>query len=335
MADLSPYHALRDYLARADERAVYRAWPRHIARQLNLEPHTALEALVEAMFAGDAILHWEIVCPACGAQNEETDWLRRARHDYVCAACGGSFAPHLDREVQVTFSPHPTLRALSLTAPDPEFLARIHQQFAPTTAHELLTVQRFRDWARDEPLPDGEYLEVGRAVIWFSDLTGSTALYARNGDPLAYQLVRQHFDLVFGAIQDAQGAVVKTMGDGVMGVFTSAERGLRAALAAHQALAGFNTERALSGDRRLALKIGMHMGPTITVTLNERLDYFGTTVNVAARAADLARGGETVFTEALLVEEGAQAIIAGRAVESFRASVRGLDQELTHYRLTW
>jgi class 3 adenylate cyclase len=333
MAKRPSYVTLRDYFLEADERAVLHALPRHIAHQLNTAPRAALEVLVEAMFSGDATLHWEIVCPVCGYRNEELGWLRHARHDYTCSACSQSFTPHLDQEVQVTFSPHPTLRTLSPAANDPEFQRAIRQRFPPTTVHELMTVQTFRDWARDEPLPSGEYLEVRQAVIWFSDLTGSTALYAQNGDPLAYHLVREHFDLVFQSIHQAGGAAVKTMGDGVMAVFLTGKQALTAALAAHQALDDFNRDHALSGVWQMALKIGIHAGPAIVVTLNDRLDYFGTTVNVAARASSLARGAETVFTQTLLSEPGAAAIMAGHSVESFQASVRGLSQPLTVYRL--
>lgn len=333
MSEHSPYNALRDYFLQADERAVSHARPCQIAHQLNVAPRPTLETLVEATFGGDAILHWEIICPACGYRNEELDWLRRASHDYTCSACKGSFTPHLDQEVQITFSPHPMLRILGPAANDPEFQRAMREQFPPTTVNELLTVQTFRDWARDEPLPDGEYLEIHRAVIWFSDLTGSTAMYARQGDPHAYGLVREHFDLVFEAIQEAEGAVVKTMGDGVMGIFISGERSLIAALVAHQALDEFNRERGLPGDRRLALKIGIHVGPTIVVNLNERLDYFGTTVNVASRVSDLARGGETVFTEDLLEEPGVEELVARHQVEPFRANVKGINRELTNYRL--
>jgi class 3 adenylate cyclase len=324
---------LRDYFSKADEKAVFRAMPCHIAHHTDTEQRQALEALVEATFEGDVTLHWEIVCPVCGFVNHEEDWLEHASHDYVCAGCGGSFCPQLDEEVQVTFSPHPTLRTLSPAADDPAFRRAALEKFPPTTVHELLTVQAFRDWARDEALPEGEYLEVRRTVIWFSDLTGSTALYARNGDPNAYQLVREHFDLVFQAIQESQGAVVKTMGDGVMAVFFSGEQALRAALDAHQALDQFNHDRALEGDRQMALKIGIHIGPAIAVTLNERLDYFGTTVNIAARVSDLACGTETVFTEAVLDEPGVDSILAEYQVEPFRANIRGLGQELDNYRL--
>ena len=296
------YDALRDYFLQADERAVFRALPHQVAEALDLTPRLTLETLVEAMFRGDAILHWEIHCPLCGHRIEESDWLRHARHDHTCPACVGTFAVHLDGE-------------------------------RPTTVHELMTVQAFRDWAQNEPLPAGEYLEVHRMAVWFSDLAGSTALYVRSGDPFAYHLVREHFDLVFAAIDQSEGAVVKTIGDGIMAVFVAGERALRAALAAHQSLDGLNRHHVLSGDRRLALKIGIHSGPSIVVTLNEHLDYFGTTVNVAARVSNLARGTETVFTEAIYAEAGVQDIAASRVVEPFQSDIRGLDQPCAVFRL--
>ena len=51
------YDALRDYLLQAEERAVFRALPRHIATQLTIEPHVTLRELVEATFQGDAVLN--------------------------------------------------------------------------------------------------------------------------------------------------------------------------------------------------------------------------------------------------------------------------------------
>jgi class 3 adenylate cyclase len=329
----SPVDVLRNYLLRADERAIFRALPRQIADALSCEPRLTLELLVEAMFRGDAILHWELFCPACEFRSEEPDWLRHAQHNYTCPACGNTYAVHLDDEAQVTFSPHPTLRVLSPLADDPVFQRELRLRFPPTTVYELMTVQAFRDWARDEPLPLEEHLEVRHIVLWFSDLTGSTALYARNGDPLAYNLVREHFDLVFEAVNRHQGAVVKTMGDGIMAVFVAGARAVEAALAAHQALDDFNQQRGLTGDERLMLKIGIHAGPSIVVTLSDRLDYFGNTVNVASRVSDLARGTQTMFTESIQADAEVQAVIAGYDVQSFHSEIRGLGQSLTVHRL--
>ncbi len=329
----SPLSLLRRHLQRAEERALFHALPHQIAHALRLPPRLTLETLVEALFQGDVVLHWEVHCPACGHIQEASGGFAHARHDYTCPACQTTFPLHLDHEVQVTFSPHPQRRVLGPAADDPSFREAMRRRFPPTTVHELMTVQAFRDWARDEPLPAGEYLEVQRLVIWFSDLTGSTALYARQGDPLAYHLVREHFDQVFDAVHQAQGVVVKTMGDGVMAVFLDGEQALRAALAAHRALADFNRHHALRGDQRLALKIGLHQGPAIVVTLNDRLDYFGTTVNVAARVSALARSWETVFTEAILADPAALSLLAAHAVEDFRTPVRGLTDPLLLYRL--
>jgi class 3 adenylate cyclase len=330
-----PREVLRDHLLQADEKAVFRALPHQIAHELRLEPRPTLELLVAAMFDGEAVLHWELVCPICQFRSEEPDWMRNAQHDYSCPACGGTYDVHVDDEAQVTFSTHPRLRAFSPAADDSGFQYGMRMRFPPTTVHELLTVQTFRDWARNEPLTVGEHLEVRRMVVWFSDLTGSTALYARNGDPFAYSLVHQHFDLVFEVINRSEGAVVKTLGDGIMAMFVLGARAVEAAVAAHQALEAFNRQRGLAGDKRLALKIGVHAGPAIMVRLNDRLDYFGTTVNVAARVSDLAEGTQTVLTQTLQADPQVQAIIetAGYVAECLSTEIRGLDQPVRVCRL--
>jgi class 3 adenylate cyclase len=328
------YDAVCEYFQQADARVVFRALPRQVADALGLELRPTLEALVAAMFDGDATLHWEIVCPTCGGRGEKHDWLRHAQHQAFCENCQMAFTVHLDGESQATFSPHPTLRALGPEADDAEFQRQLHEQYSPTTVHELLTIQSFRDWAREQPLPEDEHLEVSRMVIWFSDLAGSTALYERIGDPRGFHLVRDHFEILFDAIHGSEGSVVKTTGDGVMAVFLSGKRALEAALAAHRAVADFNRAQALPEDKRLSLKVGIHAGPAIAVTLNERLDYFGTSVNLASRLDGLARGGEVVLTEAVFGEAGIEELAAVCTVESFHTSVRGLSQSLTAYRLS-
>jgi class 3 adenylate cyclase len=330
----SLHGAVCDYLRQADGRIVFRALPCQVADVLGFEVRPVLETLVTAMFDGEATLHWEIVCPTCGGRGEKHDWLRHARHEVYCKRCQAPFTVHLDYESQATFSPHPTLRELGPEADDREFQRRLRERYAPTTVHELLTIQSFRDWAREQPLPEDEHLEVSRMVIWFSDLAGSTALYERIGDPHGFHLVRDHFELIFDAIHSSEGAVVKTTGDGVMAVFLSGKRALEAALAAHQAVGDFNLAQALPENKRLSLKVGIHAGPAIAVTLNERLDYFGTSVNLASRLDNLARGGEIVLTEVVFKEPGIRDLAAACAVESFHTSVRGLSQLLTAYRLS-
>jgi class 3 adenylate cyclase len=332
--EVSPYPAVREYLRQADERLVFRALPHQVADALGLEVRPTLESLVEAMFDGDAALHWELVCPTCGARGEQHDWIRHARSQVTCKNCQSTFAVHLDQEAQATFSPHPRLRELGPEADDREIQRRLREQYPPTTVQELLTIQSFGDWARDQPLPEGEHLEVSRVVVWFSDLAGSTALYEKTGDPRGYDLVRDHFDLLFDAIHRYEGAVVKTTGDGVMAIFLSSLCALDAALVAHQTLEEFNRDRGFPENERLSLKVGIHAGPAIAVTLNNRLDYFGASVNLASRLDGLANGGEIVLTEQVFNEAGIQELATACTVEPIHTSVRGLSQPLTAYRLS-
>ncbi len=327
------YQSLRDYLLHAEACDVYHARPSQIAGSLNQPMRATLEGLVNAMFAGDAILHWELECPACKAFAEIKNPLALPIHETTCKACQTHFTVHSDEETQVTFSPHANLRPLEGQVEDKAYLHELHQKFPPTTVHELMTVQTFREWAQNEPLPSGEYLDVRKMVVWFSDLTGSTALYARNGDPFAFNLVREHFTLVTDAILAANGAVVKTIGDGVMAVFSYVNRGLQAALDANQRLEVFNNENQLSGDRRLQLKVGIHTGPAIVVTLNDRLDYFGTTVNIASRVSDLAKGQEIILTQMSQVEPEVADMMQPYRVDVFKSDIRGLEEKMMVYRL--
>ncbi len=330
---LLPYGKLRDYFLKTEPRNVYHVLPAHVAAELDVPPRLALETLVEAMFQGDAVLHWELQCPYCKGRGDAPNLLRHTLHDHVCGACGMTFDVHLDHEAQIAFSPHPNLRALGEEADDEAYRKELRKECTPTTAHELMTIQRFREWARNEPFPTGEYLDVSRLTLWFSDLTGSTAIYARNGDPFAYHLVREHFDVISAAVQDSQGALVKTIGDGVMAVFSDAQHAFQAALRANRELEAFNEGHDLRNDRQLLLKVGIHTGPAIVVTLNDRLDYFGTTVNVASRVSNLALGQEIVLTESSYAEIDVPALASDLPLDRFRTPIRGLDDPIVAYRL--
>jgi class 3 adenylate cyclase len=83
----------------------------------------------------------------------------------------------------------------------------------------------FRELFSTEVLSPGQELAVRDVTLMFSDLEGSTALYERVGDATAYSRVNRHFDLVRMHIEEHHGAVVKTMGDGLMASFARLEDG--------------------------------------------------------------------------------------------------------------
>ena len=159
-------------------------------------------------------------------------------------------------------------------------------QFVPfLTGKRLLTTQTFRDLFRSEVIRASEGIGVRDIALLFTDLKGSTALYDEIGDLNAFALVQQHFDHLQEVTVRHGGAVVKTIGDAIMATFAEPEAAVRAAVDMLHEIDGFNRERP---GKELLLKIGIHRGTSIAVTLNDRLDYFGQTVNVASRVQALA-----------------------------------------------
>jgi class 3 adenylate cyclase len=92
----------------------------------------------------------------------------------------------------------------------------------------------------------------------------------------------------------------------------------------------YNAEHGAPG---FILKIGAHCGPSIAVTLNENLDYFGQTVNVAARVQSLADAGEICLSEALYSAPGVAGLLSGQKVTAFDAPLRGVEGTACVYRV--
>jgi class 3 adenylate cyclase len=323
----STRQALASYLDSAEDRALYRFNPAYLAEQLNLTRRQALELLAAALQAGIVDLNWEVQCPGCGFRAPAFDGLREAHSDFTCGMCKMDFAAHLDDEIHITFTVNQRMRALKNVgeAKDDAWRGEIDGRLRPVSSHELLTLQVFRTLFVSEPLPVGESFQVKWMALMFTDLGGSTAIYARKGDPRAYSLVREHFNIIFGAVEEAGGAVVKTIGDAVMAVFQSGALAVQAALVSQQRIEDFNRERNLANDERLRLKVGLHAGPTLAVTLNDRLDYFGTVVNAAARVQGLAQHGETVITREILNDRGVHELLPADLPHE-TIVLRGLDE---------
>ncbi len=194
----------------------------------------------------------------------------------------------------------------------------------------LLARQTFRRLFRSEHVDESEGLGIRQVTLLFTDLKGSTAMYERLGDLNAYALVREHFALLGAAVQDHSGAIVKTIGDAVMAVFSRPTDAVSAALHVLSEIERYNGDH---GHPGFILKIGAHCGPSIAVTLNDNLDYFGQTVNVAARVQSLAGAGEICISEALYSAPGVSDLLTGHKVIEFDAPLRGVEGSASVYRI--
>jgi class 3 adenylate cyclase len=173
-------------------------------------------------------------------------------------------------------------------------LERLAWSDTAATAAEVTALQIFRDLFATEALRPGEQISVGTLTVLFTDLRNSTQLYREIGDATAFGRVMNHFDVLKKVIADEDGALVKTIGDAVMAVFRQPASALKAMLSAQEMLAA-----PMNGMEPLTLKAGIHFGPCIAVTMNDRLDYFGSTVNMAARLESLSTGNDVIISHAL------------------------------------
>jgi class 3 adenylate cyclase len=201
-----------------------------------------------------------------------------------------------------------------------------------TTAKRLLTNQTFRDIYRADTLQVDQRLKITSMTFLFTDLKGSTELYERVGDLVAFDLVKAHFRVLLGIVATEAGAVVKTIGDAVMATFPTPDRAIGAALRMREAMRDLNNEY---GRDDLLLKIGIHEGPCLAVTLDDRQDYFGQTVNIAARVQNLAVSRAILATGSVIDDPRTSRLLAtaGLTPESRRYALRGIAEELTLYEI--
>jgi class 3 adenylate cyclase len=160
-------------------------------------------------------------------------------------------------------------------------------------------------------------------ALLFSDLQGSTALYERVGDAAAFNMVREHFALLASIVRDHDGAVVKTIGDAVMASFGDPAHAVKAALAMQARIV----------DHELVLKLGVHVGPSVVVTMNDRLDYFGSTVNMAARLQGQSTGGDIVLSRAVADDPAVQPLVATLSSREESVALKGFNESIRFVRL--
>ena len=328
--------ALDDFVSSAADHELYQISPCYIAERLGLDEQTTLTLLIAGVTEGLFSLNWEVTCPLCEYRGRPTSSLAHVVHAH-CETCGHNFNAQLDDEIWVTVTVNDLVRQLSPEHFDSaEFQAWARTRYGSVPALALINIPLFREAVAPRTLPEGQFLGVKGLAIFFSDLRQSTAFYHKFGDGAAYQIVRQHFEAVFEAVARHNGAAIKTIGDGIMGVFTDSGGALRGIAAAQAAIRRLSDEAGLKGEDRLALKVGLHVGPCIVVILNKRLDYFGQAVNIAARLSTLAQGDDLVMSHAVL-NDTALCVLAESMgqLQPLDASLRGLPDQFELHRLAF
>lgn len=140
-------------------------------------------------------------------------------------------------------------------------------------------------------LPHSEQCDTGIRTIVFTDIVGSTALTQRLGDRAAMVLVEAHDTVVRGALGKHEGREVKHLGDGIMAAFVSAIEAMQCAAAIQSEL----RDMAPQSSHPVALRIGAASGEPV----ERNGDFFGSTVQLAARLCARAEPGQTLVSSSV------------------------------------
>ena len=192
-------------------------------------------------------------------------------------------------------------------------------------------------YVEDDPDPFSDFADViqmwtsdaaarsqvqGIVCIMFTDLVGSTQMTHERGDYGAQEVVRIHNAIVRSSLAAHRGREVKHTGDGIMASFASSADATRAGLEIQKALADHN---ARDGALQVNVRIGLNAGEAV----EEEDDFFGTTVQVAARVCDKADTGEVFVTDNIRELAGAQHL---QFEDAGKYEMKGVPQPLTLYR---
>lgn len=302
-------------LMRSGTRGIARLSPNEVSRfEFKAEPGTLFGTVLDS----DGAFAFAV----SGAERLEAHTISIAVRQGACEPNGGSLAPGpVVMEVR-NETDRAAIVAVLQVPPGGEDHGML--TFRPfLTGKRLLTTQTFRDNFRSEVIRAAEGIAVRDVTLLFTDLKGSTALYERIGDLNAYVQVQRHFERLLDVTVRRNGAVNKTIGDAVMAAFPTAADAVTAALDMRNAAEELNRGRP---QRDFVLKIGIHCGAAIAVTLNDRLDYFGQTVNIASRVQNVAGGDEICLTEEVRQAPGVENVLAPYAIHSAAARLKGIEQ---------
>jgi serine/threonine protein kinase/class 3 adenylate cyclase len=206
-------------------------------------------------------------------------------------------------------------QALILENPHPgELVVRIERTATRTdalTAARATSMSLFRELFPNEVLAPGQLATVSMVTLMVTalDPQQADALYQDLGDVRAFSVVQEYIQRQSDAIREGGGAVVKTMGEGLLASFADVEAAVRTGLDLGPRLIQ------MEAAHQLRLRVGIHRGTSLAATVNDHLDYFGTTARQAVATLQHSRGGDLVLTQPVAADPAVAALLHARKIE--------------------
>ena len=290
-----------------------------------------IKGVKHGLFSMDWVVHrpnWQFV--------RSFSKLNEATTEDDCTFCTTHFSNALDDNMEVVFSLNSEIRKLpeSLeddlkTTIDKELKSNnIYKWKEETTIYAVDCFNNavFRSLFSEETLPLYESLFLNHAAVLITDLKNSTKIFGEIGDKAAFKMMKEHFSLVYKTILNHNGVPVKTFGDSVMAIFDNEINSIKAA---------FSLQKICKKQPNTELRVGLHAGPLMAVNLNNRLDYFGETVNYTAKIRRYTKANEISISQHMFEKQEIQNEIATQCSKAYRSELllKGEEETLILYRL--
>lgn len=228
---------------------------------------------------------------------------------------------------ELVISPEPNISIQNVSSKKVVcYLDKLNWKEEAIYASEVSSSVDFTTLFSKETLKETSKVKASEVTMLFTDLMNSTELYVQEGDESAIGRVMGHFKIIQQIVAEERGGIVKTIGDSVMAVFWEPVSALKAVQRIQQI---FSNSSAV-GDA-FKIKAGVHFGDCTAVNLNGRIDYFGTTVNIASRLVDLASEKEIMVSESVFNHPDVQLYLENNSdtffVKESLKELKGFDDE--------
>ena len=212
---------------------------------------------------------------------------------------------------------------------DEELVIRIERSASredALTAARASSLALFRELFPGEILSPGQLISVATTTLLQTMIEDADDLYAELGDARAFAAIHEHVRLIEERIRRAGGALVKTVGEGVLASFSETAAAVRVGLDLAEVLAAGVATKALRA------RASVHRGPAMAATINEHLDYFGLTVAQTAALLRVAPPGGLVLSSAAAADPAVMALLRARhrQAEVVTADLPGAGEAIVH-----
>ncbi len=324
--------SLYSYIIKAPQEDLLAVNPNYIAVKIGIQRWDILNLIVQAVLNRLFEMEWDVNCPRCKGIADHADTLGHVHENAYCPACEVKFPTYADENITVTVSMHPSL--FEGDAPKPPEMRALDERVQPVKAIDLVGVPAFRQNFGNQA-PDLDHsVKIRSVTVMFTDLIHSTQLYSSIGDLKAYTLVKSHFDVLFEQIVTNSGGVIKTIGDAVMAVFQNTVTPLETAFKIKHAV-NHLLEKEVQ-EHEFGVRIGLSTGPALIVNMNNTLDLFGTTINLAARVVSLSDAKTVSATKNFIKDAQIQLLISQDdfSVTTLKEKLKGIPGESDIYLLS-